>query len=126
MLPASTLATTLDPLRDAGLLHERAYVDGAWMAAGDGAVFAVEDPASGAVVAEVADLGAAEARAAADAAARTLPDWRARTAAERGAAVRRWADAMLAEREALALLLSAEQGKPLEEAAARSTTPPRS
>ncbi len=115
-MPSSPTLTTLEPLRAAGLLRERAYVGGAWTSAGDGAVFAVEDPASGEVVAEVPNLGAAEARAAVGAAERALPDWRSRTAAERAAAVRRWADAMHAEREALALLLSSEQGKPLAEA----------
>ncbi|HEU4703158.1 MAG TPA: NAD-dependent succinate-semialdehyde dehydrogenase [Conexibacter sp.] len=116
MPSSSSPTTTLRPLRDAGLLRDRAYVDGAWTAAADSSVFAVEDPASGARVAEVANLGAADARAAADAAERALPAWRARTAAERAAAVRRWADLMHAERDALALLLSSEQGKPLAEA----------
>ncbi len=116
-MPSSTSpAPTLQPLREAGLLRDRAYVGGAWVEAADGAVFAVTDPASGAVVAEVANRGAADARAAVDAAERALPAWRARTAAERAAAVRRWAELMRAEREALALLLGGEQGKPLDEA----------
>ena len=111
MPPIPTAATRLQPLRHAGLLRERAYVDGTWSEAGEGTVFAVEDPASGTVMAEVADLGASDARAAVDAAERALPAWRARTAAERGATVRRWADAMHAERDALALLLSSRAGQ---------------
>jgi succinate-semialdehyde dehydrogenase/glutarate-semialdehyde dehydrogenase len=111
-----THPATLDALRGHGLLRERAFVDGAWVEARDGAVFPVVDPASGTVVAEVADLGEDDACDAADAAERALPAWRARTAAERAAAVRRWAEAMHAERESLALLLASEQGKPLDEA----------
>jgi succinate-semialdehyde dehydrogenase / glutarate-semialdehyde dehydrogenase len=108
--------TTLDALRADGLLREAAYLGGAWTEAGDGAVFAVEDPATGGAIAAVANLGAAQARAAADAAERALPAWRACPAAERGAALRRWAELMDAERDGLALLLSSEQGKPLAEA----------
>ena len=116
MPPTAHTARTLGPVRDAGLLHDRAYVDGTWAGAAGGDTFAVADPADGTELAQVASCGADDANAAADAAARALPDWRARTAAERGALVRRWAELMHAEREALALLLSGEQGKPLDEA----------
>jgi succinate-semialdehyde dehydrogenase/glutarate-semialdehyde dehydrogenase len=91
-----------------------AYIDGRWI--GGGRRFAVMNPATGAAIAEVADLGAGEVQGAIDAAAAALPGWAARTADERGEVLRRWAGLMLEHQEALARLLTAEQGKPLAEA----------
>jgi succinate-semialdehyde dehydrogenase/glutarate-semialdehyde dehydrogenase len=75
----------------------------------------VLNPADGSVIAEVADLGASETKVAIEAAHRAFPAWAARTAKERGAILRKWSDLMLAHSEALARLMTAEQGKPLAE-----------
>jgi len=98
------------------LLRRDAYVDGAWTGADDGARFAVTDPATGATLAEVPDMGAAETRRAIAAAEAAWPAWRAQTAKERAAVLRRWFDLQLQHQEALAQLMTAEQGKPLAEA----------
>lgn len=103
-------------LKDSQLLRTQAYVDGAWIDADGGATFAVTDPADGAVVARVADLGGAETRRAVEAAGRAFPAWKARTAKERAAILRRWHDLILAAQDDLAVLMTAEQGKPLAEA----------
>ncbi|MDW8324714.1 MAG: NAD-dependent succinate-semialdehyde dehydrogenase, partial [Burkholderiales bacterium] len=97
-------------------LREQAYVGGRWITAGDGAVLTVHDPASGALLGSVPRLSAAEVEAAIAAAAGALGDWGARTAAERAAVLRRWHELMRTHEEALARLLTAEQGKPLAEA----------
>jgi succinate-semialdehyde dehydrogenase/glutarate-semialdehyde dehydrogenase len=60
-------------------------------------------------------MGAAETRRAIQAAARALPAWAARTAKERAGVLRRWFDLMLANQDDLAVLMTAEQGKPLAE-----------
>lgn len=80
------------------------------------ATFAVHNPANGAVVAHVADQDVDAARRAIDAAHAALPAWSGRTAKERAQILRRWFDLMMANAEALAALLTAEQGKPLAEA----------
>ena len=103
-------------LQDAGLLCDRAYVDGCWIVADSGARFAVENPADGTVIGDVPMLGAAETRRAIEAAAAAGPAWRARTAKERAAVLRRWFERIVAAQEDLALLMTAEQGKPLAEA----------
>jgi len=91
-------------------------VDGEWIEAQGGARFDVIDPGTDAVVAKVPHGGAVEARAAVDAAAAALPAWRARPADERAKPLRRMAELMLQQRDALATILTREQGKPLAEA----------
>ncbi|MHB1373327.1 MAG: NADP-dependent succinate-semialdehyde dehydrogenase [Thauera sp.] len=103
-------------LTDAALLRTEAYIDGQWIQADAGARFAVSNPADGSVIASVPDLGAAETRRAIAAAEAALPAWRARTAKERAAVLRRWFELILANQEDLAVLMTAEQGKPLSEA----------
>ena len=76
----------------------------------------VRDPATDEEVGRVPAQGRAEAHAAVQAAAEALPAWRARSVDERAAILRRLSDRMLADREALATLMTREQGKPLAEA----------
>jgi len=97
------------------LLLRQAYIDGRWVDADDGGTFDVLDPATGAVIAAVPRMGAAETRRAIGAADRALPAWRSLLARERARIMRRWADLMLERQEELAMLLTAEQGKPLAE-----------
>ncbi|WP_323119032.1 NAD-dependent succinate-semialdehyde dehydrogenase [Burkholderia alba] len=98
------------------LLRTGHYIGGEWHARDGGGTYAVRNPATGDVIASVARGGAEEARQAIDAAARALPAWRALPAKERSARVRRWGELMLEQRDALAELLTREQGKPLAEA----------
>ncbi|WP_322102376.1 NAD-dependent succinate-semialdehyde dehydrogenase [Paraburkholderia sp. J41] len=90
------------------------YIDGAWRTGA--ATYAVRNPATGEVIAQVAKGGAEETSEAIAAAQRAFPAWRTLTAKERGARVKRWGELMLQHRDALAELLSREQGKPLAEA----------
>lgn len=103
-------------LRDPTLLRRQAYVDGQWIDADSGASFAVTNPADGSLIVQVASLGTAETRRAIDAANRALPGWRAKTAKDRAAILKRWFDLILAAGDDLAVLMTAEQGKPLAEA----------
>ncbi|HEY1367883.1 MAG TPA: NAD-dependent succinate-semialdehyde dehydrogenase [Gaiellaceae bacterium] len=100
------------------LLLDRAYVDGTWVEADDGRTFDVLDPATGDVLARVPRMGADETRRAIAAAADALPAWKSSLARDRARILRRWADLMLDRIDDLALLLTLEQGKPLEESRA--------
>jgi succinate-semialdehyde dehydrogenase/glutarate-semialdehyde dehydrogenase len=102
-------------LSDPGLLRADAYVDGAWRAAASGKRFAVRNPAGGEVIAEVADLAADDARAAIGAASAAQAGWAALTAKARAAHLIAWHGLIMATREDLARLMTAEQGKPLAE-----------
>ena len=103
-------------LNDPSLLAEQAYSNGQWVDGEGGATFDVTNPANGAVIAKVADMSRAQVAdtvAAADAAQK---DWAARTGKERAAILRKWFDLMMENQEDLAIILTAEQGKPLAEA----------
>ncbi|CAH2599912.1 NADP(+)-dependent succinate-semialdehyde dehydrogenase [Rhodovastum atsumiense] len=106
-------------LRRPDLLRQQAYIDGAWVAASD--TIAVINPATGTVLGRVPALGEAETEQAVAAATRALPEWRRRTARERATILRRWFELMHAHGADLARLLTAEQGKPLAEAAGEIT-----
>jgi succinate-semialdehyde dehydrogenase/glutarate-semialdehyde dehydrogenase len=99
---------------DKQLLKSAAYIDGEWFASSE-LRFDVSDPATGDVIANVPDLGAVETELAIAAAEKALPAWRQRPAKERAAILRVWYDLILAHKEDLARIMTAEQGKPLAE-----------
>ena len=103
-------------LNDSGLFRQLCLINGQWVAAAGGASIPVTNPATGAILGTVPKLGADETRQAIAAANNAYPAWRARTAKERSKVLRRWYDLMLQHREDLAIILTAEQGKPLAEA----------
>ena len=103
-------------LTDSDLLATRAYLAGNWADADNGATFEVTNPARGDVIATVADLGRAETERAIDAAYLAQKDWSSWTGKERGAVLRLWFDLMVKNVDDLAIILTAEQGKPLAEA----------
>jgi succinate-semialdehyde dehydrogenase / glutarate-semialdehyde dehydrogenase len=96
------------------LLYRDGYINGAWVQGL--ARFPVYNPANGALVAQVADLGVEHTQQAIAAASQALPAWAHKTAKERAVILRRWHDLILAHADALATLMTAEQGKPLGEA----------
>jgi succinate-semialdehyde dehydrogenase/glutarate-semialdehyde dehydrogenase len=102
-------------LQDTKLLRQDCYIDGAWLAADSGATLPVHNPATGAQLGTIPAMGAAETRRAIAAAAAALPGWGALTAKERAAPLRRWFELMMAHQQDLAVLMTAEQGKPLAE-----------
>ncbi|WP_413204767.1 NAD-dependent succinate-semialdehyde dehydrogenase [Rhodospirillum sp. A1_3_36] len=116
MPDGTAVLAKLELPRAAGLLKDKAYVDGAWVGSDSGAEFAVTDPASGQEIGRVPDMGADETRRAIEAANDAWPVWRAKTAKERANILRTWFTLCMENQEALAILMSAEQGKPLAEA----------
>nr|XP_060630888.1 succinate-semialdehyde dehydrogenase, mitochondrial [Anolis sagrei ordinatus] len=96
------------------LLRSGGFVRGRWLQAG--ASFPVRDPGSGAELGRVADCGAEEARAAVQAAYEAGPAWSRTTAKERSVLLRKWYDLMIENKDDLARIITAENGKPLKEA----------
>ncbi|TDJ75835.1 NAD-dependent succinate-semialdehyde dehydrogenase [Pseudomonas putida] len=103
-------------LRDPSLLVEKSYANGVWIDADDGATLAVINPANGQTLAHVPALGASETRRAIAAAEASFQAWREVPPAERARVLEDWYQAILANQDDLAVIMSAEQGKPLTEA----------
>jgi succinate-semialdehyde dehydrogenase/glutarate-semialdehyde dehydrogenase len=102
-------------LQDPRLFKEQCFIDGSWASADGGGTLPVHNPATAAALGTVPNMGTGETRRAIAAAAAALPPWAARTAKERAVLMRRWFDLMLANQDDLAVLMTAEQGKPLAE-----------
>jgi len=104
-------------LKNSELLRNQAYINGCWEDANDCAVFEVRNPANGDVIASVASLGQEETHRAIAAAEVAMPAWQAKSAKERANTLRNWFNLIMANQQDLAVILTAEQGKPLAEAA---------
>ncbi len=102
-------------LRDADLFRQQNYIDGAWEDADSGKTIEVNNPATAEILGTVPNAGAAETKRAIKAADAALPEWRAKTAGERSNILRKWFELIMANQDDLAVLMTAEQGKPLAE-----------
>ncbi len=102
-------------LADPDLLRQANLIDGQWLQADDGRTVEVRNPANGQLVGEVPACGQAETRRAIEAARAAQGAWRRLTAKERQRPLRRLFDLMMANQEDLAVIMTAEQGKPLAE-----------
>ena len=80
-----------------------------------GKTFAVTNPANGDQLATVPDMDETDTRIAIEAAAAAWPAWRSTPAKERANILRKWFNLLMANKEDLARLMTAEQGKPLAE-----------
>jgi succinate-semialdehyde dehydrogenase/glutarate-semialdehyde dehydrogenase len=98
------------------LICTQAFLGGVWSDAKSGKTFDVTNPARGDVIAQVADLSRAEVADAIASAEAAQKPWAALTAKERSKILRRWFDLLMANQEDLAIIMTAEQGKPLAEA----------
>ena len=103
------------PLKDPTLFRQANYLNGKWVEADGGQTIVVKNPATGEAIGEVPNMGVAETRRAIEAANAAYPGWRAMLAKERGAILRKLSDLMLANADDLAVIMTAEQGKPLTE-----------
>jgi succinate-semialdehyde dehydrogenase/glutarate-semialdehyde dehydrogenase len=102
-------------LKNPSLLRHQCYIGGEWCDANDGSTITVTNPATGESLGSIPHMGAAETKRAIDAANAAWPAWRKKTAKERSSILRKWNDLMLENTDDLALIMTAEQGKPLAE-----------
>lgn len=103
-------------LKDPDLLRQAMLIDGRWVQADSLATLDVRNPATGELVGRVPLAGAAETTRAIEAAERAMRDWRRVLPKERSRILRALYDLMLAHIDDLAVIMTAEQGKPLAEA----------
>ncbi|MCI5076623.1 MAG: NAD-dependent succinate-semialdehyde dehydrogenase [Oricola sp.] len=100
------------------LVRETNLVGGEWISADEGRTIDVLNPATGEVVAKVPDCGAAETRRAIEAAHAAFPTYSALSVAERARLMRKLHELIVEHTDALAAILTTEQGKPFAEAKA--------
>ncbi|WP_323776100.1 NAD-dependent succinate-semialdehyde dehydrogenase [Leisingera sp.] len=100
-------------LKDPSLLETRAYIGGQFVDGED--TFDVTNPARGDVIAQMADISRAQVAGAIAQAEAAQKDWAKWTGKERANALRKWFDLIMENQEDLAVILTAEMGKPLAE-----------
>ncbi|WP_174869203.1 NAD-dependent succinate-semialdehyde dehydrogenase [Pectobacterium polaris] len=101
-------------LQDHELFKTGYFAAGKWQQSG--ATFEVVNPATGESIASVAKAGKKETQAAIDAAYAAFPAWKRKTAKERSEILYRWYELILENKRYMAELMTAEQGKPVQEA----------
>ena len=114
MLDSSTDLKSM--LSDPSLLQTQAFINNQWVDGENGATFDVSNPARGDVIAQVADLSRVDLARAIDGAEAVQKKWAALTAKERCNILRNWYNLMMEHQSDLAMILTAEMGKPLTEA----------
>ncbi|KWT79150.1 MULTISPECIES: NAD-dependent succinate-semialdehyde dehydrogenase [unclassified Variovorax] len=102
-------------LKDPTLLRQQVFLAGEWIDADTRETIPVSNPATGEQIGTVPSCGAEETQRAIAAAESAQRDWARRPAKERTAILRKLNDLMLANQDDLALIMTAEQGKPLAE-----------
>jgi len=112
-LHSAFAADIRDSLSDPDLFREAALIDGAWIARAD---MEVSNPATGGALGQMPDCTVDETTQAIAAAEAAMVDWKKKTHAERADLLMAWYQLMLDHADDLALILTAEQGKPLAEA----------
>ncbi|MBR0554557.1 NAD-dependent succinate-semialdehyde dehydrogenase [Ciceribacter sp. L1K23] len=106
-------STALKSLRRPDLLERRAFLNGTWIERGN--MICVTDPATGENLLDVAACSVEDADGAVEAAGRAFLEWRDILPVERGRILRAWAKLMRDHARDLAVIMTAEQGKPLAE-----------
>ncbi|MFI5121452.1 MAG: NAD-dependent succinate-semialdehyde dehydrogenase [Vicinamibacteria bacterium] len=96
-------------------------IGGEWRDASGGATLSVEDPSTGESLCEIADATPEDAQAAIDAAAEAQPAWAATPPNERSEILHRAFEALTAQADDLALLMTLEMGKAVAESKAEIT-----
>jgi succinate-semialdehyde dehydrogenase/glutarate-semialdehyde dehydrogenase len=102
-------------LKDKNLFRQQCYINGNWLDADSGESIDVTNPATGEKLGTVPKMGAEETRRAIEAAEEAFSSWRRTTAYEKSQVLRRWFDLMMEHKEDLSIIMTAEQGKPINE-----------
>lgn len=103
-------------LKDPSLLKQAIFVNGEWSVPQGCDWIEVNNPSTGKPVGRVPKAGRKETVEAIESAEKAFRAWAAQPAVERARVVKRWYDLIVENADDLALILTAEQGKPLAEA----------
>ncbi|TXD97625.1 NAD-dependent succinate-semialdehyde dehydrogenase [Psychrobacter frigidicola] len=102
-------------LSNPDLLKQRCFIKDGWHAAVDGTTINVTNPFNGEVIGTIPSLTEQDVNDAVAYAHKVQKTWAAKTAQERAELLQKWADLIDDNKEDLAILMTAEQGKPISE-----------
>ena len=102
-------------LSNPDLLKQQCFIKDGWHDASDDATIDVSNPFNGDVIGNVPSLTTDDVNDAVAASHEAQITWAAKTAKERAELLQKWADLIDANKEDLAIIMTAEQGKPLTE-----------
>ena len=102
-------------LSNPDLLKQQCFIKDGWHDASDAATIDVSNPFNGDVIGNVPSLTTDDVNDAVAASHEAQITWAAKTAKERAELLQKWADLIDANKEDLAIIMTAEQGKPLTE-----------
>ena len=102
-------------LANPDLLKQQCFIKDGWHDASDDATIDVSNPFNGDVIGNVPSLTTDDVNDAVAASHEAQITWAAKTPKERAELLQKWADLIDANKEDLAIIMTAEQGKPLTE-----------
>lgn len=102
-------------LANPDLLKQQCFIKDGWHDASDAATIDVSNPFNGDVIGNVPSLTTDDVNDAVAASHEAQITWAAKTPKERAELLQKWADLIDANKEDLAIIMTAEQGKPLTE-----------
>ncbi|MEP4889530.1 MAG: NAD-dependent succinate-semialdehyde dehydrogenase [Aliiglaciecola sp.] len=103
-------------LNDPLLLKTQLFINGEWVDGGSGSSFPIVDPATGLQICEMTSGNKNDVNFAVHCAQNAMQKWRQTTAKNRAEILKHWYALVMENIDDLALILSAEQGKPIAEA----------
>ena len=102
-------------LSNPDLLKQQCFIKDGWHDASDAETIDVSNPFNGEIIGNVPSLTTDDINDAVAASHEAQITWAAKTAKERAELLQKWADLIDANKEDLAIIMTAEQGKPLTE-----------
>ena len=102
-------------LANPDLLKQQCFIKDGWFDSSDATTLEVSNPFNGDVIGNVPSLTTDDVNDAVAASHEAQIDWATKTAKERAELLQKWADLIDANKEDLAIIMTAEQGKPLTE-----------
>ena len=112
----SSQSDIFSKLANKELIVSKGYINGIFTSGNSNKTFDVNDPSTGELIVKLPDMGISETKDAINAAHKAQKSWAAKSGKERSTILRNWFNLMMANKDDLAKILTAEMGKPLAEA----------
>ena len=112
----SSRSDIFSKLANKELIVSKGYINGIFTSGNSNETFDVNDPSTGELIVKLPDMGISETKDAINAAHKAQKSWAAKTGKERSKILRNWFNLMMTNKDDLAKILTAEMGKPLNEA----------